>query len=176
MFPSNSHFFISPPTYNPDGTRKSFNVGIIFDMPSIAFVVYGGTRQFVMNGLLYYSACASVSLFSSPFSGFIARPFEGAGVGFEEPYLRLVAQLVEPGSPQISHSSVYAARRVGLMIWVGFARPAITLRTGNWSVSVCAKVAFGFLIVTARAGRETHIVRCHRGSGGTVKLFVCYVH
>ena len=47
--------------------------------------------RFLTGGLPYYSVCVSFNCFSSRFPGFIARPFRGVGVGFEEPHLRLMA-------------------------------------------------------------------------------------
>ena len=52
-------------------------------------------------------------------------------MGFEEPHLRLMFQLGEPGFPRISLISAYAAHRGGLVLWYGFGRPVITLIPGN---------------------------------------------
>ena len=41
------------------------------------------------------------------------------GMGFEEPHLRLMFELVEPGFPRTSHISAYAAHQVGLVLWYG---------------------------------------------------------
>ena len=47
--------------------------------------------------------------FSPRFPGFIARPFRGVGVGFEEPHIRLIIMVyfVEPELLRISHNSEY---------------------------------------------------------------------
>ena len=60
------------------------------------------------------------------FPGFIAKPFRGMGVGFEEPHLRLMFWLVEPGLPRTSLISAYAAHQGGLVLWYGLGRPVIT--------------------------------------------------
>ena len=50
----------------------------------------GGTRQVLTDGLpSYMSAFPSITFFRV-FPGFIARPFRGVGVGFEEPHLRFM--------------------------------------------------------------------------------------
>ena len=45
----------------------------------------GGTRGVFDCGLPYYRVCVSFN-YSSRFPGFIAKPFGGVGVGFEEPH------------------------------------------------------------------------------------------
>ena len=50
----------------------------------------GGTRQVLTNGLPSYSVCVSFNYLLRVFPGFIARPFRGVGVGFEEPHLRFM--------------------------------------------------------------------------------------
>ena len=50
----------------------------------------GGTRQVLTDGLPSYSVCVSFNYFLCVFPGFIARPFRGVGVGFEEPHLRFM--------------------------------------------------------------------------------------
>ena len=49
----------------------------------------GGTRQVLTGGLPSYSVCVSFNYLLRVFPGFIARPFRGVGVCFEEPHLRL---------------------------------------------------------------------------------------
>ena len=57
----------------------------------------GGSRGGFDVGLPYYSVCVSFNYFSSRFSWLhLAKPFRGAGVGFEEPHLRLRAYLNPP--------------------------------------------------------------------------------
>ena len=103
------------------------------------------------------------------FPGFIARPFRGVRVGFEEPHLRFMVLLGDPGFPQISHISAYAAHQGGLVLWYGLGRPVITSEIGNWSVFVFLGWCFVFGIIMKRDWREPHIVRCHHGSGGINK-------
>ena len=81
------------------------------------------------------SAFPSIT-FLRVFPGFITKPVRGMGVGFEEPHLRLMFQLVQPGFPHISHISAYAAHQGGLVLWYGLGRPVITLKIGNQSVFV----------------------------------------
>ena len=57
-------------------------------------------------------------------------------MGFEEPHLRSMVYLEEPGFPRISHISAYAAHQGGLVLWYGLGRPVITSEIGNWSVFV----------------------------------------
>ena len=80
--------------------------------------------------LIIVSAFPSIA-FLRVFPGFIARPFRGVGVGFEEPHLRFMVELVEPGFPRISHISAYAAHQGGLVLMYGLGRPVITSEIGN---------------------------------------------
>ena len=50
----------------------------------------GGTRQVLTDGLPSYSVCVSFNDFLRVFPGFIARPFRGVEVGFEDPHLRFM--------------------------------------------------------------------------------------
>ena len=50
-----------------------------------------------------YPSFTSLRVFTGP----IAKPFRGVGVGFEEPHLRLMVSFVEPGFPRFSHISAY---------------------------------------------------------------------
>ena len=68
--------------------------------------------------LIVVSAFPSIT-FLRVFPGFIAKPFRGVGVGFEEPHLRLMLELVEPGFPRTSHISAYAAYQGGPVSWYG---------------------------------------------------------
>ena len=86
--------------------------------------------------LLRLSAFPSIT-FLRVFPGFIARPFRGVGVGFEEPHLRFIAELGEPGFPRIYHISAYAAHQGRLVLWYGLGRPVITSEIGHWSVFYC---------------------------------------
>ena len=52
------------------------------------------------------------------------------GVGFEEPHLRFMVKLGEPGFPRISHISAYAAYQGGLVLGYGVRRPEITSEIG----------------------------------------------
>ena len=47
----------------------------------------GGTRQVLTGDLPSCSVCVSFKYVLRVFPGFIARPFRGVGVGFEEPHL-----------------------------------------------------------------------------------------
>ena len=96
--------------------------------------------------LTIVSAFPSIS-FLHVFPGFIARPFRGVRVGFEEPHLRFMVLLGDPGFPQISHISAYAAHQGGLVLWYGLGRPVITSEIGNWSVFVLLGWRFLFGIV-----------------------------
>ena len=73
----------------------------------------GGTRQVLTDGLPSYSV-RFLQLFSSRFS-FIARTLRGVVVVFEEPHIRFMVKLGEPGFARISHISAYAAHRGGLV-------------------------------------------------------------
>ena len=64
-----------------------FRYGAFLSHPPATPAVRG---RFLMSGLPYYKVCVSFDCFSSRFPGFIARPFRGAGEGFEEPHLRLM--------------------------------------------------------------------------------------
>ena len=75
-------------------------------------------------------------------------------MGFEEPYLQLMLQLVEPGFPRISHISAYVAHQGGLVLWYGLGRPVITSKIGNWSVWVLIGWRFVFGIIMRWDGRE----------------------
>ena len=50
----------------------------------------GGTQQVLTDGLPSCSVRVSVNYLFRVFPGFIARPFRGVGVGFEEPHLRFM--------------------------------------------------------------------------------------
>ena len=76
----------------------------------------GGTRQVLTGGLPYYSVCVPSNTFLRVFPGFIAGPFRGVGVGFEEPHLRFMVSLGEPGFRRISHISAYAAHQGRLVV------------------------------------------------------------
>ena len=57
----------------------------------------------------------SFNYFIRVFPGVIARPLRSVGVGFEEPHIRFMVWLGEPGFPRISHISAYAAHQGGLV-------------------------------------------------------------
>ena len=78
-----------------------------------------------MGCLIIMSAFPSILTFLRVFPGYIAKPFRGVGVGFEEPHLRLMFWFVEPGFPRISHIAAYAAHQGGLVLWYGLGRPVI---------------------------------------------------
>ena len=80
-----------------------------------------------MSGFPCCRVCVSFHCFSQRFPGFIARPFRGAGVGFEGPHLRLMVQFVEPDFLRIFHNSAYATHQGGLVLRYGLERPAIAL-------------------------------------------------
>ena len=66
-------------------------------------------------------------------------------VGFEEPHLRFMVWLGEPGFLRISHIAAYAAYQGGLVLWYGLGRPVITSEIGNWSVFVLSGWRFVLL-------------------------------
>ena len=99
-----------------------------------------------MGCLIMVSAFPLIT-FLRVFPGFIAKTFRGVGVGFEEPHLRLMFKLVEPGLPRISDISAYAAHQGGLVLWYGLGRPVITSEIGNWSVFVLFGWYFVFGII-----------------------------
>ena len=76
------------------------------------------------------SAFPSIT-FLRAFPGFIARPFRGVRVGFEEPPSSTHVLVSGTGIPQISHISAYAAHQGGLVLWYGPGRPVITSKIGN---------------------------------------------
>ena len=127
----------------------------------------GGTRQVLTDGFPSYSACVS-------FNYFIARPFRGVGVGFEEPHPRFMVQLGEPGFPRISHISAYAAHQGELVLWYGLGRPVITSEIGNWSVFVLLGWRFVFGIIMKRDGRAPTSSDAIT-TLGIIKLFLSYV-
>ena len=86
-------------------------------------------------------------------------------MGFEEPHLRLMFWLVQPGFPRISHISAYAVHQGGLVLWYGLGRPVITPPKGNWSVFVLFGGRFVFGTILRWDGREPALVRCHHDSG-----------
>ena len=49
-----------------------------------------GSRQVLTDGLPSYRVFVSFNYFLRVFPGFVARPFRGVGVGFEEPHLRFM--------------------------------------------------------------------------------------
>ena len=55
------------------------------------------------------------------------------------------------------------------MIWCGLGRPVIAQTIGNWPVFVLLGWRFVFGISIKWDGREPHVLRCHRGSGGITK-------
>ena len=116
----------------------------------------GGTRQVLTDGLPSYSVSVSFNYLLHVFPGFIARPFRGVGVGFEEPHLPFMVLLGELTFPRISHISAYAAHQGGLVLWYGLGRPVITSEIGNWSVFVLLGWRFVFGIIIKRDGREPH--------------------
>ena len=88
------------------------------------------------------------------FPGFIAKPFRGVGVDFEEPRLRFMFWLVDPRFTRISHVSAYEAHQGGLALRYSLGRPAITSEIGNWSVFVLLGWRFAFGLIIKRDGRE----------------------
>ena len=96
--------------------------------------------------LIMVSVFPSISLLRL-FSGFIAKPFRGVGVGFEEPHLRLMFWLVQPGFPRISHIFAYVAHQGGLVLRYGLGRPVVTPNIGNWSIFVLLGWRFVFGIM-----------------------------
>ena len=102
--------------------------------------------------LIMVSVFPSISLLRL-FSGFIAKPFRGVGVGFEEPHLRLMFWLVQPGFPRISHIFAYAPHQGGLVLCYDLGRPVITPKTGNWSVFVLFGWRFVFGTILRWDGR-----------------------
>ena len=91
-FSFNSPFFVSPPPPATLTVRgKFFYCGLIY--PSAFFVSpprhAGGTRE-VFDGVLPYCSAFRSTTFLRVFPGFMAKPFRGLGLGFEEPHLRLV--------------------------------------------------------------------------------------
>ena len=57
-------------------------------------------------------------------------------MGFEEPHLRFLVQLGEPGFSRSSHISADVAHEGGLVLWYGLGNPVITSEVGKWSVFV----------------------------------------
>ena len=99
-----------------------------------------------MVRLIIVTAFHSITFLRVP-PGFVASPFRGVGVGFEEPHLRLMVLLVEPGFPQISHISAYAPHRGRLVLRYGLGRPVITPKIGSWPVFVLFGWRFVFEII-----------------------------
>ena len=97
--------------------------------------------------LIIVSAFPSIT-FLRVFSGFIATQFRGVRAGFEEPQVRLMFSLVEPGFPRIYHVSALAAHQGGLVLWYGLGRPVVTSKVGSWLVFVLFGWRFVFTIVT----------------------------
>ena len=75
-------------------------------------------------------------------------------MGFEEPHLRLMFSLVEPGFPRIYHVSALAAHQGGLVLWYGLGRPVVTSKVGSWLVFVLFGWRFVFGIIMRWDGRE----------------------
>ena len=104
------------------GMREGFDVGYFIIAPSSSrpppatLAVRG--RFLTVVRLFIVSTFPSIT-FLRVFPGFIAKPFRGVGVGFEEPHLRLMLELVEPGFPRTSHISAYAAYQGGPVSWYG---------------------------------------------------------
>ena len=73
---------------------------------------------------------------------------------FEEPHIRFMVKLGEPGFARISHISAYTAHQGGLVLWYGLGTPVITSEIGNWSVFVLLGWRFEFGIIMKRDGRE----------------------
>ena len=91
VFSFNSPFFVSPPRHT-DGTREGFDGGCLaiapfLSRPPATLAVRGRFLRVVC--LITVSAFPSIT-FLRVFPGFIARPFRGVGVGFEEPHLRFM--------------------------------------------------------------------------------------
>ena len=55
---------------------------------------------------------------------------------FEEPHVRFMLKLGEPGFTRISHVSAYAAHQGGLVLWYGLGNSVITSEIGSSSVFV----------------------------------------
>ena len=94
-----SPFFVSPPPRHAGGSREAFDGGLpyhsaFFVSPPPPLAVRG--RFLTVVCLIIVSAFPSIT-FLRVFPGFIAKPFRAAGVGFEEPHLRLMFWIVEPG-------------------------------------------------------------------------------
>ena len=92
VFSFNSPFFVCVPPRHAGGTREVFDGGLsyhsaFFVSPPATLAVRG---RFFDGGLPYYSVCVSFNYFLRVFPGFIARPFRGVRVGFEEPHLRFM--------------------------------------------------------------------------------------
>ena len=101
-----------------------------------------------MARLIIVAAFPSIT-FLRVFPGFIARPFRGVGVGFEEPHSihGLVSGTgVSPNFPYfcICGSSGWASL---LVLMYGLGRPVITSEIGNWSVFVVLGWRFIFGII-----------------------------
>ena len=91
VFSLNSPFLVSPPRH-ADDMREGFDSG--WSCHSAFFVSpprhTGGTRQVLTDGLPSYSVVVSFNYFLLVFPGFIAKPFRGVGVGFQDPPLRFM--------------------------------------------------------------------------------------
>ena len=95
-------------------------------------------------------------------------------MGFEEPHLRFMVLLGEPGFPRISRISAYAAHQGGLVLWDGLGRPVITSEKGHWSVFVLLGWRFVFGSIIKRDGREPASSAAIT-TLGIIKLLLSYV-
>ena len=81
------------------------------------------------------------------FPGFMAKPFRGVGVVFEEPHLRLIVLVSGTrSSPSFSYSA-YAAHPGGQVLRYSVGRRLITPKMGNLSVFVLLGRYFLFGII-----------------------------
>ena len=91
-FSFNSPYFVSPPRH-ADGTREGFDGSL--SCHSTFFVSPPPPHRRYAPGFARAVCLIRVSAFPSipflrVFPGFIARPFRGVGVGFEDPHVRLM--------------------------------------------------------------------------------------
>ena len=121
VFSFNLGFFVSP----PPATRTIR--GRVLTVVGLAIAPFssrphrqsGGTRQILTASLPSYGVCVSFNYFLPVFPGFIARPFRGVGVGFEERHLRLMVLVSGTGiSPNFPYFCIYAAHQGGLVLCV----------------------------------------------------------
>ena len=91
VFYLNSPLFVSPPRH-ADHAREGYDGGSSCRSAFFRLAPRhtGGTGQVLTDGLPSYSVCVSFNYLLRVFPGFIARPFRGVGVGFEEPHLRFM--------------------------------------------------------------------------------------